>query len=348
MLLAVDTGNTQTHIGVFRKETLVAQWRTSTEPGRTADELALIFQQFLALVDLSFSREVTGVVIGSVVPTQTTALREMVARYFHFEPVVVEAGIRTGLPVKTDHPREVGADRIVNAVAAIELVGPPAIVIDFGTATTFDAIGERGDFLGGGIAPGRGGGLEARSARPAEEVAPLADGVERRGGAEVDHDGRRPDESDGGDGVDDPVGADLPGVVGLHGQARADAGLDDDGFEVEVAGHHLSQGGGLRRDDAADHHTGDLPRERQADQGQELLEDQAKLIRRAAGLRRGPPLRDQALPAEDADVRLGVPGVDGEQHSLFAPLLLSCADLLSCPDPNRTPRCAAPGCGEAW
>jgi len=154
MLLAVDTGNTQTHIGIFRKEDLVAQWRTSTEPGRTADELALIFQQFLALVGLSFSREVTGVVIGSVVPTQTAALREMVGRYFHFEPVVVEPGIRTGLQVRTDHPREVGADRIVNAVAAIELAGPPAIVIDFGTATTFDAVNERGEFVGGAIAPG--------------------------------------------------------------------------------------------------------------------------------------------------------------------------------------------------
>jgi type III pantothenate kinase len=154
MLLAVDTGNTQTHIGIFRKESLVAQWRTSTDPDRTADELALIFQQFLALVGLSFSREVTGVVLGSVVPAQTAALREMVARYFHFEPVVVEAGIHTGLPVKTDHPREVGADRIVNAVAALDLVSPPLIVVDFGTATTFDAISERGEYLGGAIAPG--------------------------------------------------------------------------------------------------------------------------------------------------------------------------------------------------
>src|SRR5258708_23518385 len=153
MLLAVDTGNTQTHIGIFRKESLVAQWRTSTEPGRTADELALIFQQFLALVGLSFSREVTGVVLGSVVPAQITALREMVARYFHFEPVVVAAGIRTGLPVKTDHPREVGADRIVNAVAALALVGPPVIVIDFGTATTLDAISDRGALLRGPIPP---------------------------------------------------------------------------------------------------------------------------------------------------------------------------------------------------
>lgn len=154
MLLAIDTGNTQTHIGMFRRDRLVAQWRLFTEPRRTADELALILGQFLSLEDLSFSREVTGVVIGSVVPAQTTALREMVGRYFHFEPVVVEAGIRTGLPIRTDHPREVGADRIVNAVAALELVGPPAIVIDFGTATTFDAISERGEYLGGAIVPG--------------------------------------------------------------------------------------------------------------------------------------------------------------------------------------------------
>src|SRR6266478_327983 len=154
MLLAVDTGNTQTHIVIFHREILIAQWRTSTEPGLTADELALIFQQFLALVVLSFSREVTGVVLGSVVAAQTTALREMVASYFHFEPVVVEAGIRTGLPVKTDHPREVGADRIVNAVAALDLVSPPVIVVDFGTATTFDAISDRGEYLGGAIAPG--------------------------------------------------------------------------------------------------------------------------------------------------------------------------------------------------
>ncbi len=154
MLLAIDTGNTQTHIGVFRREELVAHWRMSTEPARTADELALIFQEFLALVGTSFSREVSGVVIGSVVPVQTSALREMVARYFGFEPVVVEPGTKTGMPIRTDHPREVGADRIVNCVAALELAPPPLIVIDFGTATTFDAVSERGEYLGGAIAPG--------------------------------------------------------------------------------------------------------------------------------------------------------------------------------------------------
>jgi type III pantothenate kinase len=154
MLLAVDAGNTQTHIGIFRRDEMVAQWRTATDAGRTSDELALTFQQFLALEGLSFSREVTGVVISSVVPTLTASLREMVGRYFHFDPVMVEPGVRTGMPVLTDHPREVGADRIANAVAAHALVGGPTIIVDFGTATTFDAVSERGEYLGGAIVPG--------------------------------------------------------------------------------------------------------------------------------------------------------------------------------------------------
>lgn len=154
MLLAADVGNTQTHIGIFSRVELVAQWRVSTEPRRTADELALIFQEFLSFQGLSFSRQVTGVVIASVVPPLTASLREMVARYFHFDPVIVEPGVRTGMPVLTDNPREVGADRIVNAVAAYHLMGGPTIVVDFGTATSFDAVGERGEYLGGAIAPG--------------------------------------------------------------------------------------------------------------------------------------------------------------------------------------------------
>ena len=154
MLLAVDVGNTQTHIGIFSGETIVAEWRTSTEPRRTADELALIFQEFLSFQELSFSRQVTGVVISSVVPSLTGSMREMVEKYFHFNPVVVEAGIKTGMPVLTDNPREVGADRIVNAVAAYALSPGPLVVIDFGTATTFDAVSEAGEYLGGAIAPG--------------------------------------------------------------------------------------------------------------------------------------------------------------------------------------------------
>lgn len=154
MLLATDVGNTQTHIGIFDRDRIVAGWRISTEARRTADELALIIQEFLTLEGLSFSRQVTGVVIASVVPSLTASLREMVDRYFHFDPVVVEPGVRTGMPVLTDNPREVGADRIVNAVAAFALHGGPSIVIDFGTATTFDAVSARGEYLGGAIAPG--------------------------------------------------------------------------------------------------------------------------------------------------------------------------------------------------
>ncbi|HVM11932.1 MAG TPA: type III pantothenate kinase, partial [Actinomycetota bacterium] len=125
-----------------------------TVPERTADELALLFGGLLRHRDLSFDRNVTGVVVSSAVPQATQALREMVGRYFGFPPVVVEPGVKTGVPVLTDNPREVGADRIVNALAAFSKHGGPAIVVDFGTATTFDAISERGEYLGGVIAPG--------------------------------------------------------------------------------------------------------------------------------------------------------------------------------------------------
>lgn len=154
MLLAVDVGNTQTHVGVWNGEDLVAEWRISTDARRTSDELALVFQEFLHFEGLSFSSQVSGVVLASVVPSLTAAHREMVQRYFHFEPVVVEPGTRTGMPIATDNPREVGADRIVNAVAAFTLTGGPLVVIDFGTATTFDAVSEAGEYLGGAIAPG--------------------------------------------------------------------------------------------------------------------------------------------------------------------------------------------------
>ncbi|HVL50525.1 MAG TPA: type III pantothenate kinase [Actinomycetota bacterium] len=154
MLLAIDVGNTQTHIGVFSKAEIVAQWRTHTVRTRTADELALIFRQFLSMDDLSFDRQITGVVISSVVPTLTAAIREMVERYFHFTPVVIEPGTRTGMPIHIDNPGELGADRICNSVGAYSLVGGPLIIIDFGTATTFDVISQRGEYLGGAIAPG--------------------------------------------------------------------------------------------------------------------------------------------------------------------------------------------------
>jgi type III pantothenate kinase len=155
MLLAVDIGNTQTHLGIFKRTELMHEWRAATEPRRTADELALLFGQFLSLADMSFSRHVTGVAISSVVPRATQELREMTLRYFGFPAVVVEPGIKTGIAVLTDNPREVGADRIANAVAAYDIVGGvPVIVVDFGTAITVDAVSAKGEYLGGAIAPG--------------------------------------------------------------------------------------------------------------------------------------------------------------------------------------------------
>lgn len=154
MLLAVDVGNTQMVVGMIEREKLEQHWRISTQGERTSDELALIFQGLLGQVGLSFSRQVTGVVISSVVPGVTANLREMTERYFRFSPVVVEPGTKTGLPILTENPREVGADRVVNAIAAQELYGAPVIIVDFGTATTIDAVSERGEYLGGAIAPG--------------------------------------------------------------------------------------------------------------------------------------------------------------------------------------------------
>jgi type III pantothenate kinase len=154
MLLAVDVGNTQTVLGVFQGGELAWHWRIATQAERTSDELALLFGGFLSQRGLSFSREITGVAIASVVPDQTHALRQMVRDYFHFSPVVVEPGVKTGMPILTDNPKEVGADRIASALAALSAFGGPCIVVDFGTATTYDAVSEDGEYLGGVIAPG--------------------------------------------------------------------------------------------------------------------------------------------------------------------------------------------------
>ena len=167
MLLAVDVGNTETMVGVFRDRELAWTWRLSTQAERTADELALLFGGFLEHQGLSFSKQITGVVISSVVPTATRALREMTGRYFHFDPLVVEPGVKTGVSVVTDNPREVGADRVVNSLAAFTKYGGPCVVVDFGTATTYDAVSERGEYLGGAIAPGLGISAAALSAQTA-------------------------------------------------------------------------------------------------------------------------------------------------------------------------------------
>lgn len=167
MLLAIDVGNTQTVIGLFGEpddtspparsrceKGLIDNWRIATVADRTADEQILTVQEFLGFHGFSFDDDVDGLVISSVVPRCTSAFREMTEKYLGFRPVVVEAGIKTGLPVLTENPREVGADRIANAVAAVDVYGGPVVVIDFGTATTYDAVSDKGELLGCAIAPG--------------------------------------------------------------------------------------------------------------------------------------------------------------------------------------------------
>lgn len=154
MLLAVDVGNTEIVLGVFEGSELRRTWRVSTHPERTSDELALQLSGLLAQRDLAYPKDLTGVVIASVVPDVTSALRELTERDLPFEPVLVGPGTKTGVPVLTDNPREVGADRVVNTLAAFTRFGGPAIVVDFGTSTNFDVVSDVGEFLGGVIAPG--------------------------------------------------------------------------------------------------------------------------------------------------------------------------------------------------
>ncbi len=154
MLLAVDIGNTETTIGVYDGDDLVQTWRMATQPARTGDELLLLINSFLRLGRLPRDADISGVAVSSVVPSATLAMREMVPHYFDVEPVIVEPGIKTGMPIKIDNPKEVGADRICDAVAAFDMFGSACISIDLGTGTTFDAVSEDGEYLGGAIAPG--------------------------------------------------------------------------------------------------------------------------------------------------------------------------------------------------
>ena len=154
MLLTIDAGNTQTVVGLFRDAALVDHWRIATVADRTSDELALMVQQFLGFHGFSFDDSITGVAISSGVPRVTAELRTMTDRYFGFPALVVEPGVRTGMPILYDNPKEVGADRIANAVGAYDLYGGPSIVVDFGTATTIEAVSDRGEYLGGAIFPG--------------------------------------------------------------------------------------------------------------------------------------------------------------------------------------------------
>lgn len=154
MLLCIDVGNTQMVIGLFDGSELADHWRIATVAERTSDELALMIQQFLGFHGFAFDESVTGVAICSGVPRVTAELREMTERYFGYPALVLEPGIRTGMPILYDNPKEVGADRIANAVAAYDLYGGPSIVVDFGTANTIEAISAKGEYLGGAIFPG--------------------------------------------------------------------------------------------------------------------------------------------------------------------------------------------------
>lgn len=153
MLLAIDVGNTQTVFGLFENRELKASWRASTRREATADELAVKISDLFRLSGFTFN-DIGAVILSSVVPSSTSSLKEMSVNVCGIQPVIVGHDTDTGIPILYDDPQEVGADRIANAVAGFELYGGPLIIVDFGTATTFDAISRRGEYLGGAIAPG--------------------------------------------------------------------------------------------------------------------------------------------------------------------------------------------------
>ncbi|MFZ9986730.1 MAG: type III pantothenate kinase [Candidatus Nanopelagicales bacterium] len=163
-LLAIDVGNTNTVLGLFEGEDLIRSWRIKTDAQSTADEIALIFRGLLA-----DEPQVTGIALCSTVPAVLREMRHMLATYHADVPtVIVEPGTKTGVPVLTDNPKEVGADRIVNTIAAHQVYGGPSIVVDFGTSTNLDVVSAQGEFLGGALAPGIEISLEALAERAAQ------------------------------------------------------------------------------------------------------------------------------------------------------------------------------------
>ena len=172
MLLALDVGNSNTVICLFAPATatepsrMVADWRITTPLRQTSDELGILFQSLFSMRGLS-PEIVTGIAVSSVVPPLDAAMRNLCETFFHLKPLFIEPGVKTGLPVLTDNPSEAGADRIVNCVAAFDLLGGPTIVVDMGTATTFDVVSAKGEFIGGAIAPGIGISADALFARAA-------------------------------------------------------------------------------------------------------------------------------------------------------------------------------------
>jgi type III pantothenate kinase len=179
MLLVLDVGNTNTVLGVFARtknaadnsspstyQRLAANWRVATRQGSTVDEYGVLFRNLFSMASLEAS-EIQGIVISSVVPPLDPVLRQVCERYFNCKPLLIEPGVKTGMPVRYDNPAEVGADRIVNAVAAFEKYGGPCVVVDFGTATTFDCVSAKGEYLGGVICPGIGISADALFQRTA-------------------------------------------------------------------------------------------------------------------------------------------------------------------------------------
>jgi len=167
MLLTIDVGNTNTVLGVFRGEELIANWRLTTARQQTVDEYGVLTRNLFTLAELDRGA-IGGVIISSVVPPVNWTLGEMARIYFGKKALFVEPGVKTGMSVLVDNPLEVGADRIVNGVAAFHKYGGPCIVVDFGTAITFDVVSERCEYLGGVIAPGLGISSEALFARTAK------------------------------------------------------------------------------------------------------------------------------------------------------------------------------------
>jgi type III pantothenate kinase len=175
MLLAIDVGNTNTVLGIFDGEQVIEHWRIATVPDRTADEIAVVLRGLLdqsPVIKAQISNGgagITGIALCSTVPSVLHEMREMCRRYYREIPaVIVEPGVKTGVPIRMDNPKEVGSDRIMNSLAAVHLFGGPAIVVDFGTSTNFDAVSARGEFVGGALAPGIEISVDALSRRAAQ------------------------------------------------------------------------------------------------------------------------------------------------------------------------------------
>ena len=164
MLLAIDVGNTNTVLGLYDNEKLIQNWRIKTDTNSTADELILTYNGLL-----NDQPKVTGISLCSTVPSVLREMRWMLERYFpDAKTVIIEPGTKTGVPIITDNPKEVGADRIANSLAVFERHGGPSVVVDFGTSTNFDVVSEKGEFLGGALAPGIEISLEALANRAAQ------------------------------------------------------------------------------------------------------------------------------------------------------------------------------------